>query len=109
HVIERTGALPLREAIKVALPESTRAITAAGLTLAVSFGMLVVIPLTPFRELGFAMVVGILLDAVVVRSILMPCLLTLVGPISGWPGASFRYRVTDAVVASPGRKQPQRQ
>lgn len=52
--------------------------------------MLATIPLRPFRELGFAMTVGILLDALVVRSLLMPALLTLVGPVSGWPGPQLR-------------------
>jgi RND superfamily putative drug exporter len=68
------------------MPESTRAITAAGVVLAVSFGMLAIIPLRPFRELGFAMSAGILLDVIVVRSLLVPCLLTLVGTTSAWPG-----------------------
>jgi RND superfamily putative drug exporter len=48
--------------------------------------------LRPFRELALAMSVGILLDAVVVRSLLVPSMLTLVGPISGWPGPGFRRR-----------------
>ncbi len=38
----RTRSLP--DAIRHAVPQSTRAITAAGLTLAVSFGMLAIIP-----------------------------------------------------------------
>lgn len=64
-----------------------RAVTAAGVTLAVSFGLLALVPLDPFRELAFAMAIGILLDAIVVRSLLIPSLLTLVGTVSGWPGA----------------------
>ena len=82
--------LTLREAVRKAVPESSRAITAAGLTLAVSFGMLVLIPLTPFRELAFAMAVGILIDAFLVRSLLVPSLLILVGSASGWPGPHLR-------------------
>lgn len=77
---------PLRDAITTAVPESSRAITTAGLALAVSFGMLAVIPLTAFRELAFAMGVGILIDAFVVRSIMVPALLALIGRYSAWPG-----------------------
>ena len=76
---------PLKEAIVVAVPRSTRAIAAAGLTLAASFGLLALVPLEPFREFAFAMFVGILLDAFVVRSLLVPCLVALVGRRSGWP------------------------
>ncbi len=85
HIWEEARHRPLREAIEVALPQSTRAITAAGITLAVSFGLLALVPLRSFRELAFAMAVGILLDAVVVRSMLMPTLLTLFGRTSDWP------------------------
>ena len=82
--------LPLRDAIRKAVPESTRAITAAGITLAVSFGMLAIIPLGPFREMAVAMTVGILIDALLVRSLMLPSLLTLVGPVSGWPRSHLR-------------------
>ncbi len=90
HVWEAARQRPLIEALRVSVPESTRAITAAGITLAVSFGLLVVIPLRAFRELALTMTVGIILDAVVVRSLLVPTLLTLVGPVSGWPGPNLR-------------------
>ena len=77
---------PLHEALLTALPQSARAITSAGFTLAVSFGLLALVPLQPFRELAFAMFVGILIDALVVRTLLVPALIVLVGPRSAWPG-----------------------
>lgn len=90
HIWEEAGRRPLRHAIIKAVPESTRAIAAAGLTLAASFGMLAVIPLSPFRELGFAVAAGIMIDVIIVRSLMVPALLTLVGPTSGWPGPHLR-------------------
>jgi putative drug exporter of the RND superfamily len=89
HIWSRARDRPLREAIVQAVPEASRAITAAGVTLAASFGMLAIVPLRPFRELAFVMAVGILLDAIVVRSFLVPTLLALVGRFSGWPGNSL--------------------
>lgn len=75
----------LRQAIRETMPGSTKAITAAGVTLAVSFGLLAMVPLRPFAELAFVMSLGILLDAVVVRSLLVPSMLTLLGSASSWP------------------------
>ncbi len=77
---------PLPEALAVAVPRSTRAITAAGVTLAASFALVALIPLVQFRELAFAMALGVLIDAFVVRSLLVPALISLVGRASGWPG-----------------------
>jgi RND superfamily putative drug exporter len=90
---------PLREALTVAVPRSTRAINAAGITLAASFAMLALIPLVPFRELAFAMAVGVLIDAFIVRSLLVPALISLVGRASGWPGKKLAGPRPAAVAA----------
>jgi RND superfamily putative drug exporter len=90
HVWEIAHRRPLREAIRTAVPQSTRAITAAGVTLAVSFGLLAVIPLRSVRELAFTMSLGIMIDVLIVRSLMVPSLLTLVGYASGWPGGHLR-------------------
>lgn len=81
---------PLTEAIRVAVPRSTRAITAAGIALALSFASLAIVPLSPFREFAFAMGVGVLIDVFIVRSILVPGLITVIGTASGWPGRALR-------------------
>jgi RND superfamily putative drug exporter len=81
---------PLRDAIRAVLPRTTRAISTAGITLAGSFALLAVVPLVTFAELAFAMTVGLLIDTFIVRSVLTPSLLTLVGTASGWPGRRLR-------------------
>jgi RND superfamily putative drug exporter len=94
HTWEEARVRPLREALAMTIPQSARAIRTAGFTLAMSFGLLVLVPLRPFRELAFALSVGILIDVFVVRSLLVPALLTLVGSASEWPGRQlFRRRV----------------
>jgi len=51
-----------------------------------SFGLVALIPLASFQQLAFALGVGVLLDAFLVRAVLTPALIFLVGPASGWPG-----------------------
>jgi RND superfamily putative drug exporter len=78
--------MPLREAIAFAAPRASKAIGVAGIALAASFGMLAVVPIDGFRELAFMLSVGVLIETFVVRSALIPALISLFGSSSGWPG-----------------------
>jgi RND superfamily putative drug exporter len=90
YIWEEARRRPLPQALAVAVPRSTRAINAAGVTLAASFALVALIPVAPFEELAFAVAVGVLIDAFVVRSLLVPALVSLVGRASGWPGRRLR-------------------
>ncbi len=83
---------PLRSAVAVAGARAATPITIAGLVLAASFALLALVPLRPFRELAFTMAVGLFIDAFLVRTLLVPALITLVGPHSGWPGHRLTRR-----------------
>ena len=85
HIWTRAKHTTLRQAIAERMPETSGAITAAGITLAATFGMLALVPLRQFRELAFVMALGVLLDALVVRSVLVPAVLALLGRYSAWP------------------------
>jgi RND superfamily putative drug exporter len=79
---------PLQEAVEAAAPRAGRAITVAGVALALSFAMLAIIPITPFAVMAFAMGVGILLDTFLVRSVLVPALVVVFGRAGRWPRSS---------------------
>jgi len=54
--------------------------------------MLAVIPLEQFRQLAITMAVGVILDAIAVRSLLVPALVALFGRLGMWPGNRFSPR-----------------
>lgn len=60
-------------------------ITSAGIVLAATFGVLGLLPLVFLAELGFAVAFGVLLDALVVRTFLVPALVRVIGPKIWWP------------------------
>jgi putative drug exporter of the RND superfamily len=97
---------PFREAVKSAAADASRPVTTAGLVLAMSFALLAIVPVRAFREIAFAMGVGLMIDTFIVRTILAPALLALVGPLSSWPGrtlfAATRRRARGALQSSPG-------
>jgi putative drug exporter of the RND superfamily len=76
---------PLHEAVPAALAKTGPTISAAGLALAGSFFLLTLIPLQDFFQIGTAMALGILLDAFVIRTLLVPSLTLLAGPRGFWP------------------------
>jgi putative drug exporter of the RND superfamily len=75
----------LPSAIRVAVPRASRAISIAALALAVSFATLAIIPIDPFRSFAFAVCTGVIVDAFVVRTLMIPALLAVVGERSWWP------------------------
>ena len=60
-------------------------ITSAGIVLAATFAVLGVLPLVFLAELGFAVAFGVLLDTIIVRSLLVPALVHVIGPKIWWP------------------------
>ncbi len=106
RIWEEARRRPVANAVAIAAPEASRAITTAGVALAASFAMLAVIPLEQFRQIAIAMALGVVLDAIAVRSLLVPALVALFGRLGMWPG-NRRVRPAPAeapvpVEASPG-------
>ena len=94
----------LREAVAIAAPKAAGAITVAGVTLALTFALLAIVPLRSFREFALLMVVGILVDAIIVRSIVIPGLISLFGEASWWPGRRVRPASYTAFLEAVGRR-----
>jgi RND superfamily putative drug exporter len=100
RIWQEAGRRPLPEAIAVAAPRASRAISVAGIALAASFGMLAIVPVDGFREFAFMMGVGVLLETFVVRPVLIPALVTLFGDAGAWPGRLGPRRTASR---APGR------
>ena len=69
----------LRDAVRTAGSRASSAIALAGVILALSFAAVWLIPIAAFRELAFAMFVGLMLDTWVARPLLVPALVSLFG------------------------------
>jgi len=63
----------LRAAIIRAVGQTGGLITSAAAITACSFASFLFSPLSSLRQLGFALVVGITIDALIVRPVLVPC------------------------------------
>jgi RND superfamily putative drug exporter len=87
----------MAQALIIAVPRASHAITVAGLILAATFTLVAIIPLSTFRQIAFAMTVGILLDTLIIRPVLTPAVLILLGRWASWPSK----RVTTGEPGAP--------
>jgi len=90
RVREETVGVGHRTGLLRALTITGGVITSAGVVVATTFGALAVVPLVYLTELAIAVALGVLLDTLVVRSLLVPALAADVGPRMWWPGPLAR-------------------
>ncbi|MFI6999259.1 MMPL family transporter [Nocardia sp. NPDC050175] len=87
---EETPAYGVTRGIVRAVSSTGAVITSAGFVLAAVFCVLGVLPLITLTQLGIVVGLGILLDTVVVRTVIIPALFRLVGPRIWWPSPLAR-------------------
>jgi putative drug exporter of the RND superfamily len=77
-----------REGVLRALAATGPVITSAGLILAGTFAVLMTLPVTFAFNIGFMVAVGILLDTFIVRTIMVPAAVELLGDRVWWPSTA---------------------
>jgi RND superfamily putative drug exporter len=82
---EESGALGLREGMIKALSSTGGVITSAGVLLAAVFAVLGVLPLIALLQIGIIVCIGVLLDTLLVRTVIVPALAFMAGEKFWWP------------------------
>ena len=97
RVREETQTRGTRQGALVALAATGGVITSAGLVLASTFLVLGTMPLVGFVEIGVAVALGVILDTMIVRSVLVTALNLDLGNKIWWPSKLDRVPPTGAV------------
>jgi RND superfamily putative drug exporter len=77
-----------REGVLRALTATGPVITSAGIILAGTFSVLMTLPIVFAFNIGFMVAVGILLDTFIVRTIMVPAAVELIGDKIWWPSSA---------------------
>ncbi len=85
RVREETRKQGLAEGTRYAITRTGGVITSAGIILAGTFSVLTTFPLLNLFQLGFTVMLGILLDTFVVRAIMVPAIVMKLGELNWWP------------------------
>jgi RND superfamily putative drug exporter len=99
-----------REGMLRALSATGPVITSAGIILAGTFSVLMTLPVTYTFDLGFMVALGILLDTFIVRTIMVPAAVELIGDKIWWPSsakvaAGLREETGEHAVAEPAEAE----
>ena len=87
---EETAQLGPRRGVLHALTVTGGVITSAGVVLAATFAALMILPMVPSMQIGIIVTVGVLIDTLLVRSLLVPALTIHIGRAAWWPGRLSR-------------------
>ena len=103
RVREETAQHGTRKGSLIALSSTGGVITSAGLVLAATFLVLATLPFVFLVELGFAVALGVLLDTMIVRSVLVTALNLDLGGKIWWPSKLDRGAGRAPTRAPPSR------
>ena len=96
RVREEALSMPTKEAMLKGLAVTGGVITSAGVVLAGTFAVLAVLPLVALTQIGVTVALGVLLDTLVVRSVLVPALTFSLDETTWWPSRLSRRTRTRA-------------
>ncbi|MEQ4488551.1 MAG: MMPL family transporter [Dehalococcoides mccartyi] len=85
RIREESETKPIREAVKNAISSTGGVIVACGFILGGTFAAMLTSPILTMYQLGAAVAIGIIMDTVIVRGILVPSLATIIGRWNWWP------------------------
>lgn len=93
-----------REAALEGIEKSAKVVTSAAVVMVTVFASFMLLHLAEMKQIGFSLAVAVLLDAFVIRVMILPSALILLGGTAWWPARKLRRARTDA--ATGGRPAP---
>ena len=94
RIKEETERLGFKEGIAVAVGKTGGVVTSAGIILASTFAVLTTLPLRDVFQLGMAVMLGVLIDTFVVRTLLVPSMAAILKNYNWWPSLGSRKSET---------------
>jgi RND superfamily putative drug exporter len=86
----RDSGVPNSEAVAVGLERTGRIVTAAALLFAVAIGAFATSQIVFIKELGLGAALAVLIDASIIRALLVPSLMELLGGLNWWAPGPLR-------------------
>ncbi|BBH65822.1 membrane protein [Actinoplanes sp. OR16] len=98
--------LPIREAVREGIGQTAGVITSAAVVMVAVFALFATLPLVATKELGVGLAAAVLLDATIIRAVLLPAVMTLLGRANWWLPRSLRW-LPEVAHEPPAEPAPQ--
>ncbi len=98
--------VPPRQAVYEGITASAGVVTSAAVVMVSVFASFVFVSLLEIKQIGFGLAVAVLLDAVIIRIMILPSLMTLLGRASWWPSKLSRRPTSTVDSGLTGRGAP---
>ncbi|AJF63462.1 MMPL family transporter [Streptomyces vietnamensis] len=86
----RLSGVPTRQAVLQGLSSSAGVVTSAAVVMVTVFASFAALHLIEMKQIGFSLAVAVLLDAFVIRVLVLPSLMLLLGEANWWPAHGMR-------------------
>ncbi|MFJ9415185.1 MMPL family transporter [Streptomyces sp. NPDC101227] len=91
--------VPTGQAVLQGTVTSAKVVTSAAVVMVTVFASFTLLHLAEMKQIGFSLAVAVLLDAFVIRVLVLPAALTLLGGATWWPSRGMRRAQEGAVPA----------
>ncbi|MCI3933573.1 MMPL family transporter [Streptomyces sp. AN091965] len=96
--------VPTRKAVIDGIASSAKVVTSAAIVMVTVFASFVMLHILEMKQMGFVLAVAVLVDAFVIRVMILPAALLLLGRATWWPSKAVRRaeeRLTRGYVPQP--------
>ncbi|XMA35687.1 MMPL family transporter [Streptomyces albogriseolus] len=95
--------VPTRQAVLDGIRSSASVVTSAAVVMTTVFASFVFLHIIEMKQIGFVLAAAVLIDAVVVRVLVLPSAMLLLGEASWWPSRGARKAADGAGRTEPAR------
>ncbi|WP_367045584.1 MMPL family transporter [Streptomyces sp. Je 1-332] len=82
--------VPTKQAVIEGISQSAKVVTSAAIVMVTVFGSYVMLHILEMKQMGFVLAAAVLLDAFVIRVMILPAALLLLGRATWWPSRAIR-------------------
>jgi len=105
----RLNGMTNRQAVAHGITTSAGVVTSAAIVMVAVFSIFATLSTVDMKQLGIGLAAAILLDATIIRAVVLPSIMALLGDANWWGPRFLRRRVVEPSGGEAGEPEPERE